>query len=392
MQRKPILTLLLTILVSSAATLALIRWDVIPDFRQRPASPDSSASVSAQATGQPPLSPDEEVNIRVYNKVSPGVVNITSTVVEFEFFFSAIPKQETGSGSVLDLDGNIVTNYHVIADARQLEVALPDRTKYRAQIVGIDPPNDLAVISIKAPKDHLHPVPIGDSSSLKVGQKVVAIGNPFRLQNTMTTGIVSSLGRIIQSNSGDLIHNIIQTDAAINPGNSGGPLLNAAGEMIGVNTSIFTTSGGNIGIGFAIPATTIRRVVNDLIKHGRVLRPWLGVEEYTYTIDEELSAALDLPVNKGLLVARVSKGSPAQNAGIQGATEVAILYNERILVGGDIITEIDGKPITSRDDLRQAVESKRLGDSIRVTIFRGKTKMEKGVLLAENPRQRGFRF
>jgi S1-C subfamily serine protease len=224
-----------------------------------------------------------------------------------------------------------------------------------------------------------------------VGQKVLAIGNPFRLQNTLTTGIISSLGRTIQTDSGDRIENIIQTDAAINPGNSGGPLLNTAGEMIGINTSVVSTSGGgSLGIGFAVPVNTVRRVTDDLIKHGRVLRPSLGVEGYTIT--EFLRTGLDLPVDRGVLVARVHPGSAAESSDIKGASEVAVLYNERILVGGDIITHVDGKAISSSTDLRLALEGKRPGDTVQITIYRGRSKLEKSVLLTELRRQRGFRF
>jgi S1-C subfamily serine protease len=384
-------TIFMTALMSAVVTLLLLRWDLIPGFGGGGQAAETRVEGASPPAGQPPLSPDEDTNIRVYNTVSPGVVNITSIVVEFDFFLSPVAKPGTGSGAVLDRDGNIVTNYHVIASARELEVALPDQTKYRATVVGGDPPNDIAVIKINAKPERLHPVPLGESAGLKVGQKVLAIGNPFRLQNTLTTGIISSLGRTIQTDSGDLIENIIQTDAAINPGNSGGPLLNTAGEMIGINTSVVSTSGGgSLGIGFAVPANTVRRVTNDLIKHGRVLRPSLGVEGYTIT--EYLRTGLDLPVDRGVLVARVYRGSAAENSDIKGASEVAVLYNERVLVGGDIITHVDGKPISSSGDLRLALEEKRPGDTVKITIYRGRSKLEKSVLLTELPRQRGYRF
>ncbi len=391
MRPHPIRLVFVTALLTCAVTVVLLRWDVIPVRSSRNAvSGHLESAIAAAPAGQPPLSSDEEVNIRVYNKVSPGVVNITSTVVEFDFFFSPVSKEGTGSGSVLDYDGNVLTNYHVIESAQNLEVALPDRTKYRAKVIGVDKQNDLAVIRlVGAPRERLHPVALGESSSLKVGQKVLALGNPFRLQNTLTIGIISSLGRRIQTEGGDLVENVIQTDAAINPGNSGGPLLNSAGEMIGINTSIFTTSGGNIGIGFAIPIDTVRRVVKDLIAEGRVLRPWFGVEGYTIT--EDLASALDLPVTSGVLVARVLRGSSAENAGIRGANEIAILYNERILVGGDIITQIDNKPVGSSEELRLALESKRPGDTVQVTIYRGRKKMQIPATLVE-PRQRGSRL
>ncbi len=379
----------ITAFITCALTLAALRWNLLPDF-DKSANPEIVTAVDTATKGQPPLSPEEETNIKVYSRVSPGVVNITSTVVEYDFFFSPIPKPQTGSGCVLDLEGDVLTNYHVIESAQSLEVALPDQTKYRAKQVGYDKQNDLAVIRIVgASKERLRPVVIGDSDSLKVGQKVLAIGNPFRLQNTLTVGIISSLGRRIQTENGDLVENVIQTDAAINPGNSGGPLLNTAGEMIGINTSIFTLSGGNMGIGFAIPANTIKRVVNDLIKEGRVVRPWFGVDGYS--LNPELASALDLPVSSGLLVARVYRGSSADSAGIRGANEIALLYNERILIGGDIITAVEGKSIGSREELALALESRRPGDTVRVTLYRGRSKMQINVTLAEAPRQRGLR-
>ena len=318
------------------------------------------------------------------------MVNITSTVVEYDFFFSPIAREgPTGSGSVLDLDGNVLTNYHVIESAENLEVTLPDQTKYRAKVIGVDKQNDLAIIRlVGAPRERLHPVPLGDSGALRVGQKVLAIGNPLRLQNTLTVGIVSSLGRRIRTEGGDLVDNVIQTDAAINPGNSGGPLLNASGEMIGINTSIFTIGGGNIGIGFAIPANTIRRVVGELIKNGRVIRPWFGIEGYS--IDEELSSVLHLPTSRGILVARVYRGSSADIAGIRGASEIALLYNERLLIGGDIITQLDDQPVSSLDELRLALETKRGGDTVQVTIYRDRSKIQVTVTLIEAPHQRAL--
>jgi S1-C subfamily serine protease len=391
MNRHPFRIIVSTALITFAVTIIALRWGLVPEYGRRGGLDSEAVRAAAVPKGQPPLSPDEEINTRVYRKVSPGVVNITSTVVEYDFFLSAIPKPQTGSGLVLDLDGNVLTNYHVIESARNLEVALPDHSKYRAQKVGYDKQNDLAVIRIVGvPKERLHPVPLGDSDSLQVGQKVLAIGNPFRLQNTLTVGIISSLGRRIQTESGDLVENVIQTDAAINPGNSGGPLLNAAGEMIGINTSIFTLSGGNMGIGFAIPSNTVRRVIGDLIREGRVVRPWFGVDGYSIT--DDLASALDLPVSSGILVARVYRGSSADDAGIRGASQIALLYNERILIGGDIITAIDGKPVSSLEELKLTMEPKRPGDKVQVTFYRGRTKLEKSVALVEAPSQRGMRF
>jgi putative serine protease PepD len=387
--KHPIRLLVIAVLLSSSATIMALRWDLIPGYGRKEAGNPAFAFAPA---GQPTLSSEEEINIRVYSQVSPGVVNITQKVLEYDFFFSPVVREGgTGSGCVLDTDGNILTNYHVIESADRLEVSLPDRTKYHAKVVGVDRPNDLAVIRlIDAPKSRLHPISLGDSGVLKVGQKVLAIGNPFGLQNTLTTGIVSSIGRRIRTEAGDLVDNVIQTDAAINPGNSGGPLLNTAGEMIGINSSIFTIEGGNLGIGFAIPANTVRRVATELIRNGRVLRPWFGVEGYT--LNEDLSSALSLPVSSGILVARVYRGSSADSAGIKGASEIALLYNQRILIGGDILTEIDGRPVASMDELQLALEGKRPGETVQVTIYHGRAKSRKAVPLMESPRQRTNSF
>lgn len=384
MKHHPVRLVIIAVLLSSAATILLYRWNLIPGHS--PKETTSPALAFAPAS-QPPLSGDEQINVRVYDQVSPGVVNITSTVVEYGFFFAPVAREGTGSGCVLDTDGNILTNYHVIENADSLEVSLPDRTKYHAKIVGLDRQNDLAVLRlIDAPKERLHPISLGDSKALKVGQKVLVIGNPLGLQNTLTTGIISSLGRRIETEAGDLVDNVIQTDAAINPGNSGGPLLNTSGEMIGINSSIFTIGGGNIGIGFAIPVNTVRRVATELIREGRVLRPWFGTEGYS--LNDDLASVLKLPVRRGILINKVYRGSSAEKADIRGATDVVFWFNQRILVGGDIITEIDGKSIDSQEELQLALETKRPGESIRLTLYRGKSKIEKTVILIEAPRQR----
>ncbi len=254
--KHPIRILIIAVLLSSSATILALRWDLIPGYSRNDVLRPAFAFAPS---GQTHLSSDEETNISVYEQVSPGVVNITSKVLEYDYFLRAVAKEGTGSGCVLDMDGNILTNYHVIQSAESLEVSLPDHTKYHVQkVVGYDRQNDLAVIRIDAPKSRLHPIALGDSSIMKVGQKVLAIGNPLGLQNTLTVGIVSSTGRRIQTESGDetyLVDNVIQTDAAINPGNSGGPLLNTAGEMIGINSSIFTIGGAISGSALRFPQT-----------------------------------------------------------------------------------------------------------------------------------------
>ncbi|MDR0310289.1 MAG: trypsin-like peptidase domain-containing protein, partial [Acidobacteriota bacterium] len=380
MRNNPFYPVVVTALLAIAATLAALQWNIVPGFRDRNADGQAFAF---GPSGPLTLSNDEETNVRVYEQVSPGVVNITTKImVEERFFFSAIIREEsgTGSGCVLDKDGHILTTYHVIESASSLEVSLPDRTKYRATLVGEDRQNDLAVLKLEnAPAERLFPISLGASDRLKVGQKVLAIGNPLGLQNTLTVGIISSLGRRIETQSGDLVDNVIQTDAAINPGNSGGPLLNTSGEMIGVNTSIFTIGGGNIGIGFAIPADTIRRVATELIREGRVRRPWFGIDGYTLTAG--LAKALNLPVSEGVLVYRVNSGSSAHKADIRGAKEVVRWFNNRIGAGGDIITEIDGRAVKSQEELQLFLEAKKPGETVRVTLYREKTRIQKDVAL-----------
>jgi S1-C subfamily serine protease len=383
MKHSPLRLIVIVALLSSAMTMVAFRMNFFPGSGR----PDTHNPAFAFAPpGQHIISSDEETNINVYNQVSPGVVNVTRTFVEYGFFFAPIAREGTGSGCVLDKDGNILTNYHVIQSAERLEVTLPDQSRYRANVVGVDQQNDIAVIRIHAPPDRLHPVSLGTSDGLQVGQKVLAIGNPLGLQNTLTVGIISSLGRRIETRGGDLVDNVIQTDAAINPGNSGGPLLNTAGEMIGMNTSIFTIGGGNIGIGFAIPADTIRRVATELIREGRIIRPWFGIEGYA--LNKDLASLLNLPVDQGIMIARVNRGSSADLAGIRGAERVAVVYNQRILVGGDIITGIDGRPVISHEELRLLLESKKPGDTVTVTLYRDGARMEKLVDLVEAPRGR----
>jgi S1-C subfamily serine protease len=385
MQRHSLRTVLITALLASAATIVALKWDLLPGYGKRELS--SAPIFAADPPKAPELTPDEQTNVQVYDKVSPGVVNITKQVLEFDFFYAPVYREGSGSGCVLDLKGHILTNYHVIESAKTLEVTLSDQSQYGAELVGFDEQNDLAVIRIKdAPLEKLHPIELGNSDTIRVGQKVLAIGNPLGLQNTLTVGIISSLNRRIQTENGDLVDNVIQTDAAINPGNSGGPLLNTDGDMIGINTSIFTIrGGGNIGIGFAIPSNTIRRVVSDLLEYGKVLRPWFGVKGYA--IDQPPFVYLDLPVKKGFLITRIDRGSPADKARFRGPSEIQILGNWRIPAGGDIITEIDGQQIASEEELRLALEMKRPGDTIHVVFYRDGAKMDKDVVL-QGPQDR----
>ncbi len=332
-----------------------------------------------EAAGNEPLDPEEQNNIKVYRNNIQSVVNITSHAVAFDFFYGMVPQEGQGSGFILDKVGHILTNYHVIQDARQLEVTLHDRRKFPATVVGTDRTHDLAIIQIKAPTD-LSPVTLGDSRNLQVGQKVYAIGNPFGLSGTMTRGIVSSI-RSVQEPDGMTIDEAIQTDAAINPGNSGGPLLNWHGEVIGINTMIASNVGQSAGIGFAIPVNTAKAVLNDLLTLGQVRRPALGVR--TIPIGPELANQMGLAADYGLLIVDVIPGSAADRAGLRGGTERAFLGNTPIKLGGDLIVAIDGDQVQDEQDLAQIMNNHRAGDTIRVTIYRGKTKMDVNVTLGE---------
>ena len=335
-----------------------------------------------EAAGGESLDPEEQNNINVYRKNISGVVNITSRAVTFDFFYGLVPQEGQGSGFIIDKEGHILTNYHVIEDARQVEVTLHNRKKYKATIVGTDRAHDLAVIQIKA--TDLQPLTLGDSTNLQVGQKAYAIGNPFGLAGTLTRGIVSSI-RQVQEPDGMVIEEAIQTDAAINPGNSGGPLLNWHGEVIGINTMIASSVGQSAGIGFAIPINTAKAVLNDLVTLGRVRRPALGVR--TIPIDPELASELGLSADYGLLIVQAVPGGAADHAGLRGGTERAYLGNMPIMIGGDLIVAIDGKKVESQQDLAQVMNNHRAGDTIRATIYRGKKKLEVDVVLGESREQ-----
>ncbi len=332
----------------------------------------------SEAAGHETLDPEEENNIAVYRKNIGGVVNITSRAMAFDFFYGLVPQEGQGSGFIIDKDGHVLTNYHVIAEARQVEVTLHNRKKYRATIIGTDRPHDLAIVQIKAPD--LQPMVLGDSTNLQVGQKVYAIGNPFGLSGTLTRGIVSSI-RQVQEPDGMVIEEAIQTDAAINPGNSGGPLLNWHGEVIGINTMIASSVGQSAGIGFAIPINTAKAVLNDLVTIGRVRRPALGVR--TIPIEPDLASEMGLSADYGLLIVQVVPGGAADRAGLRGGTERAYLGNIPIMIGGDLIVAVDGQKVESQQGLAQVMNRHRAGDSINVTIYRGKRKMDVSVTLGE---------
>ncbi len=331
-----------------------------------------------EAAAPPTIDSEEQNNIAVYKRVSPSVVNITSTAVAFDFFYGPVPQEGQGSGFIIDKEGHILTNYHVIANARQVEVTLHNKKKFKAQVIGLDKSHDLAVIKIDAP--NLQPAVLGDSSQLQVGQKVYAIGNPFGLSGTMTRGIVSSI-RSVREPEGGFIDEAIQTDAAINPGNSGGPLLNSRGDVIGINTMIASNVGQSAGIGFAIPVNAAKAVLNDLVTYGRVRRPSLGI--VPLPIGPELADELGLPADYGLLIMRVVPDGAADRAGLRGGNQRVYLGNMPIMIGGDLIVSINGEKVEDAQDLAHAMNNLKAGDTATVTVWRGKKKLDVKVLLEE---------
>jgi len=331
------------------------------------------------------LTSEENVNISIYRLASPATVFITSTVYQRDWFFQVFPVRDSGSGFILDQDGRILTNYHVVSgNAKAIEVTLSDKSKYNARLLGYDQRNDMALLKIQ-PKSKLPAsLRLGDSGSLQVGQKVLAIGNPFGLEGTLTTGIVSSLGRTIRDENGRALEDMIQTDAAINPGNSGGPLLDSQGNVIGINTAIYGP-GNNIGIGFAIPINRAKAMLTDLASGGRVRRPQLGIT--TVFVPAEAAEALNLPNRPGLLIQQLESGSAAEQAGLRGADREVVIGNYVVDVGGDYIVEVDGQPVNNRSTLTRALEHKKAGDPLRLTIIRGGRQLTVTVTLAESPQQ-----
>ncbi len=310
------------------------------------------------------LLPEEQNTIRVFKEAAPSVVFVTNIAVERDMFMDelAVP-QGAGSGFIWDKEGHVVTNFHVVNGGDRFLVTLDGQTQLEARVVGVDPRKDVAVLKIKAPQAKLEPIRLGSSDSLQVGQQALAIGNPFGLDNTLTTGIVSALGRQVQGIGGVTIHDMIQTDAAINPGNSGGPLIDSSGQLIGMNTMIYSQSGGSAGIGFAVPVAYIKRIVPQLIKYGRVIEPGIGVvvlpDRLAYQI---LGGALG-----GVVVRQVEQGTPAARAGMRGLMQDPETGR---LILGDVIVGIDGTPVTDFDDLYNALDDHRVGDTVTVHTLR----------------------
>lgn len=325
----------------------------------------------------------------VYQRASPAVVNITTRSLAYDFFLNPVPREGSGSGFLYDTRGHIVTNFHVVENARELQVTLADGRTLSARVIGTDPTNDLAVIRVDGLSDSWQPLPIGNSEGLTVGQFVVAIGNPFGLERTLTFGVVSATGRVIQSPDDRVVGEVIQTDAAVNPGNSGGPLLNLQGELIGVNTAILSPSGASAGIGFAIPARTVKRVVPKLISEGRYPHPWLGVQLFELTPQRAQAltqAGMKMPVEQGVMIVEVEKSSPAAREGLRGGTRVVRLGNLALPTGGDIIVAINDQPIRSTLDLMVYLETRtEVGQTIQIKIIReGQTQIVPVTLAARS--------
>jgi S1-C subfamily serine protease len=332
-----------------------------------------------EANAQPAYDAEEINNITVYKKALPSVVNITSHAVAFDFFYGPVPQEGQGSGFILDKDGHILTNNHVIEDAQQVEVTLFDKHKYKAKVIAVDKAHDLALIQINAP--NLTPAILSDSNGLTVGQKVYAIGNPFGLSGTMTTGIISAIRSFYGPNRTP-IDNAIQTDAAINPGNSGGPLLNSRGDVIGINTLIASNGADqSSGIGFAIPINTAKAVLSDFKNYGRVRRPSLGI--VPLSIGPDLADQIGLVANYGVLIERLIPGGAAEHAGLHAGSQKAYLGNTPIYLGGDLVVAIDGQEVANQQDLEAVMDSHRTGDSVTVTAYRGRKRMDISVVLTD---------
>jgi putative serine protease PepD len=320
----------------------------------------------------------------IYGSAKRGVVQVLATSVVSDNPFGSQPARALGSGFVIDKAGHVVTNYHVIDRASKIEVSFSGNDGMPATVIGRDPSTDIAVLRIKRAQGRaLTPLELGNSDVVRVGDAVVAIGNPFGLERTVTAGIVSALQREITAPNGFAIDRVIQTDAAINHGNSGGPLLNADGRVIGVNSQIESASGGNVGIGFAVPINTVKDVVSQLLERGKVDHAYMGVEMATITT--ELTANVRLPVDQGVLIQRVRTDSPAAQAGLRGGTTQVVVDGESYLVGGDVITKADGQPIESAEELRSVVTSKQPGDEIALEIHRQNETKEVTVKLGRQP-------
>ncbi len=374
--------LLLTLLILGGFWYIVSHYNGGGPIRERTLEGKGSPLTLTEAHAAPEYDSEEMNNISVYKKALPSVVNITSSTQTLNFFYGLVPSQGQGSGFILDKQGHILTNYHVVADAQKIEVATSDKHRFRARLIGRDQGHDLALLQIDAP--NLVPAVLADSRNLVVGQKVYAIGNPFGLQGTMTTGIISAI-RSIHNPQGSPIENAIQTDAAINPGNSGGPLLNSRGEVIGINSLIATNPNENVeqsaGIGFAIPIDTAKAVLGDFQKYGRVRRPSLGI--VSLPISPDLAGQIGLAADYGVLIQRTLPNGAAERAGLHGGDQTALWGNMQIVLGGDLIVAIDGQDVTSTQDIADVMNRHQVGDTVTITFYRGRRKMTARVTLGE---------
>ena len=352
---------------------------------------DSSSSgvVAPTALAQPASDSNQALTVHdIYERDAQGVAFISAQVVQDTPSVFGLPQQQqgtaTGSGFLIDNDGHVLTNAHVVEGSKSVTVQLGDRDPQEAQIVGTDPSTDIALLKVDDTQG-VNPLPLGESTKVQVGDPVVAIGNPFGLDRTVTTGIVSALQRQIQAPNGFSISDVIQTDAAINPGNSGGPLIDGAGQVIGINSQIESQSGGNVGIGFAVPIRTAADVVSQLENGGEVQRAYLGISGGDIT--PQIAQALNLPVDKGVLVEQVLNGGPADDAGLKGATGQATVAGQTVPIGGDIITKVDGKEVTGMNEVVSAVNSRKPGDELDLTVLRNGQERNITVKLGDRPAQ-----
>lgn len=344
----------------------------------------SFEGIISPAQNSPQFCDDELVNIRIYEELNEAVVNISTEIVTYNWFLEPVPREGgSGSGTIIDPRGYILTNRHVVQNAFKVRITLADGSQYDGKVIGTDAENDLAVVKFNPGKLKLKTIPLGSSSDLKVGQKVLAVGNPFGYDRTLTTGIVSGLGRPVRTSNDLIIKDMIQTDASINPGNSGGPLINSQGDMIGINTMIFTPSGGSVGIGFAVSVDTARRVVPDLMKYGVVKRGWIDI--VPVQIFPQLVRYASLPVTKGILVSKVIANGNADQVGIRGGKRAVRYGSSTIFIGGDIILEVDNTPVEGLVDLYSALEDNKPGDEVAVVVTRGNKKRVFSVTLSERP-------
>ncbi|MDR2375206.1 MAG: trypsin-like peptidase domain-containing protein [Treponema sp.] len=338
---------------------------------------------SLNVTDLVPYSEGERENISIYEQYNAAVVNITTEVVAINWFLEPVPQDgSSGSGSIIDTRGYVLTNNHVIEDASKVYINLVDGSQFEGSVVGTDSENDIAILKFDPPQgQELQTIPFGSSDNLKVGQKVLAIGNPFAFERTLTVGIVSGLGRPIQTSQQNIIRDMIQTDASINPGNSGGPLLDTQGRMIGINTMIYSPSGGSVGIGFAIPVNTAKRVVAEILQYGKVRRG--RIDATVVQLFPALVRYADLPVSQGLLVSRTRRSGQAERAGLRQGTEAVRYRSTVIYLGGDIITSVDGMKTDTYADLFSALEDNKPGEQVKVEIIRGGQSLTLDVTLVD---------